>query len=94
MKYFKKGKSILEEVIKDYPSNIELRYIRYCLQKKVPDFIGYHENKQEDLNLILKNIMHSEISVAVKSIILKNILYLNDLGKNEKIELNAMLIQL
>ena len=94
MKYFKKGKSMLEKVISERPSNVELRYIRYCLQKRVPDFIGYNANLQEDLNLILKNMSDSDMSGSIKSIILNNILFLNDLTEKDKMELNLMLKRL
>lgn len=94
MKYFKKGKSIIEEVIIEHPLNLELRYIRYSLQKKIPNFIGYHDNLEEDLLLIKQNLAYNEMPVSIKSLILKNILFLNDLSEKDKIELNTMLKQL
>ena len=94
MKYFNRGKSILEEVIEAYPLNLELRYLRYSLQKKVPDFLGYNDNIDEDLVMIKKKIANSGMSIKTKSIILSNILILNELSEKDKFEFENILNQL
>ena len=36
--YFKKGKKSLDLIIKENPTNIEIRYIRFLLQHEIPKF--------------------------------------------------------
>ena len=94
MKYFNRGKSILEEAIEANPLNVELRYLRYSLQKRVPDFLGYNANIDEDLLMIKKKITGSGMSVKIKSIILSNILNFNELNEKDKFEFENILNQL
>lgn len=53
---FKKGKNILENKIKEYPKNIELRLIRLSIQENVPKILKYKKNIIEDKNFIQKNL--------------------------------------
>ena len=94
MKYFKKGKSTLDEVIESNPFNIELLYIRYSLQKKVPKFLGYNTHIVEDLSMIQNEIGQSELPIHIKSLILKNILVLNDLSKSDKKKIENLIINI
>lgn len=50
--YFKNAKQLLETAIKNDPKNIELIFLRYSIQKKLPSFLGYNENLQNDENQI------------------------------------------
>lgn len=42
------GRDMLESVIKIYPDNCELRFIRLSIQKELPFFIDYKSNIEED----------------------------------------------
>ncbi len=53
--YFNSGKDKLEKAVKKYPQNVEIRYIRYAVQKESPGFLDYQSNLTEDRNMILKN---------------------------------------
>jgi hypothetical protein len=53
--YFNEGKDLLEKTIKANPTNIELHFLRYSLQKEIPSFLNY-DNKIEDLAYIKKNV--------------------------------------
>jgi hypothetical protein len=46
--YFNKGKKILETIIQKEPENVELRFLRYAVQKKVPDLLFYNDKLTED----------------------------------------------
>lgn len=46
--YFKKGKAMLENAIAHATDNIELRMLRYAVQKKAPSFLQYNASIQED----------------------------------------------
>ena len=56
MGYFKDGKKILETQIKTEPANIELRFIRLCIQYHIPDFLGYKDNIEEDKGFLVTNL--------------------------------------
>ena len=91
MKYFKRGKSILEDTIEENRNNLELRYLRYCIQKKVPEFLNYSDQIEQDLALIINEISKSDMSDNTKSIILTNILTVNDLSGKDKLDLETLL---
>lgn len=84
LKYFKIGKNILDEVILSHPENIEMRYIRYVMQKQTPEFLGYHENISEDFNTIINGIEESDLNHSFKLKILKNMLLVSNLSELEK----------
>lgn len=94
LKYFKRGKSMLDDVINDNPENLELRYLRYCIQKNVPEFLNYNNHIIEDLSLIKNEIVNSSILANIKSTILTNIISLNELSENDKFELENILNKL
>ncbi len=56
IKYFRKGKALLDESAKQQSTNVEVRFLRFATQTKAPSFLGYKGNIQEDKSLILKNI--------------------------------------
>lgn len=70
---FNQGRELLESLIKSNPENIELRYIRYCIQLNIPSFLGY-DNRVSDklfLQLHLKQIDDAELNQMVQSILTK-----------------------
>ena len=53
---FTKGKKQLEFLIKRYPNNIELHFLRLTIQDNLPDFLGYNDNISEDTKFIKEKI--------------------------------------
>ena len=53
---FTKGKKQLEFLIKKYPNNIELHFLRLTIQDHLPDFLGYNDNISEDTKFIKEKI--------------------------------------
>lgn len=94
LKYFKQGKEILDGDINENPENIEIRYIRYVMQKKIPDFLGYNEFISEDFNVIMNNILESNLSTDFKTEILTNMLLVENLSSEEKEKINQIKTQL
>jgi len=45
---FKKQKEKLNDLIKIYPNNIHLRYIRFLLQEQTPKILNYKKHLNED----------------------------------------------
>jgi len=54
--YFNKGKSKIEKAVKDSPSSLEVRLIRYSIQKKLPKLLLYFKDIEEDYDFIINNI--------------------------------------
>tara|TARA_B100000579_G_scaffold256853_1_gene211451 strand:- start:224 stop:673 length:450 start_codon:yes stop_codon:yes gene_type:complete len=54
--YFRKGKKILESSIKQKPDSIELRFLRYTIQKNLPRFLFYYNHIDKDLIFVINNI--------------------------------------
>ncbi|MBL7789087.1 MAG: hypothetical protein JNL75_04550 [Chitinophagales bacterium] len=59
LKYFYKGKKLLEKAIKEEPERIELRFFRYEIQVKIPKGLNYN-NMEEDKNLMLEYLRNEE----------------------------------
>ncbi|HLT33220.1 MAG TPA: hypothetical protein VKZ98_05465 [Aquaticitalea sp.] len=56
MSYFKNGRDMLEKEISNNPNNVELRYIRLCIQYYIPSFLGYKQNIEEDKTFMVENL--------------------------------------
>ena len=52
LSYFNKGKNILEASIKSYPDNVELRFLRYAVQVKVPSILLYFDDMDDDKDIL------------------------------------------
>jgi len=94
LKYFKEGKKELNDVIKKNPKNVEIRYLRFSMQKQIPNFLGYHDNINEDFNLIINDIEICTMHDSLKNKIISNMLLLNNLTSDEKSELTKLMNRL
>lgn len=52
---FREGKGLLEEAVSIEPENLEVRFLRYTIQKNIPDFLGY-DNLEEDRQFIMERL--------------------------------------
>jgi len=59
LKYFYKGKKLLEKAIKEEPNRVELRYFRYEIQIKIPKGLHYN-NMNEDKQILLSYVANEE----------------------------------
>jgi len=91
LKYFKQGKTLLDETITQDPSNIEIRYIRFLMQKQIPDFLGYNENIKEDFNIIVNGLKTCNLQREAKSQMLQNMLLTKDLTPGDQEKLKQLL---
>ena len=94
MKYFKEGKNLLDETILKNPENIEIRYIRFLMQKEIPSFLGYDKNINEDFEVILNGVTISRLNLDLKLKILHNMLQVKDITVMEKNRLNQLIKRL
>ena len=53
--YFNKGKKFLESAISQDPNNIELKFMRFCIQNNTPSFLRYNKNLETDKWYIFKS---------------------------------------
>ncbi|MFD2556381.1 hypothetical protein [Sphingobacterium tabacisoli] len=56
MSYFNGGKKMLEKQIKMEPNNVELRFIRLCIQYYIPTYLGYRDNIEQDKDFLVGNL--------------------------------------
>ncbi len=54
LKYFYAGRDALEKSISAAPANVELRYLRYAVQRNTPSLLHYNGSIQADRQLIEK----------------------------------------
>ena len=52
--YFNKGKKFLESAILKDPNNIELKFMRFCIQNNTPTFLRYNKDLEKDRGNIFK----------------------------------------
>lgn len=76
-RFFKKGKTLVDEACSKQPENIEFRYIRLVFQYQLPDFLGYNKDKESDLDFFIKK--YPEATHKHKKMMLKNLLEIDDL---------------
>jgi len=57
--YLRKGIDLLEQAIKEKPKNTELLFLRLTIQSKLPSFLGYNDNIDEDKKFVLANYNNS-----------------------------------
>ncbi|HMR20247.1 MAG TPA: hypothetical protein PKA53_13170 [Sphingobacterium sp.] len=68
MHYFNGGKKLLEQQIVADANNIELRFIRLCIQYYIPDFLGYKEDIEKD-KVFMRDNLYKLQDEDVKSLI-------------------------
>lgn len=66
--YFKKGKNDMENAVKKDSKNLEIRFLRYISQSKIPSFLGYNSNLKEDLAFLKENYLKSNNQELVNQI--------------------------
>ncbi|MBL6872838.1 MAG: hypothetical protein ISR00_02685 [Flavobacteriales bacterium] len=59
---FNTGKDMLEEAISLEPNNLELRFLRYCVQINTPKFLNYKANLDAD-SLFISNQLESNVEL-------------------------------
>ena len=74
LKLFTEHSRKLDLIVTNNFTNIEIRLLRYCIQKQTPRFLGYNDNLQLDYQFIIENIdiqskeLQEYIRTTIKSI--------------------------
>jgi hypothetical protein len=53
--YFREGHKMLESAIRQYPENVEFRFLRLMIEEHVPPQLGYSKDIEPDCEFIRKN---------------------------------------
>lgn len=56
MSYFNGGKDLLEQQISLSPNNVEIRFIRLCIQYHLPKYVGYRGQIEIDKDFLINNL--------------------------------------
>jgi len=56
LKLFTEKSRKLDIIVTNNFNNIEIRFLRYCVQKQTPKFLGYNDNLKLDYQFIIQNI--------------------------------------
>lgn len=73
LSYFSKGKLLLEKCITIDKQNIELRFLRYTIQRKVPFFLQYRSSLKEDERMIkgaVVNLKDTELKKMISEFLI------------------------
>lgn len=74
LKRFNQGKKILENAVRHDIANVEIRWIRYVIQKNAPTFLNYSKNLEEDKKILLNYINVTEgVDNELKALISKTL---------------------
>ena len=70
MEYFTKGKNFLESAISNDPNNVELKFMRFCVQNDTPSFLFYKRNLESDKSYIFKSfssILDNDLKLRISN---------------------------
>ena len=81
--FFNKGKALMEQAIKKEPANVEIRFLRFCVQTNVPFFLNYNGKINED-KLIMLNAWSSLSDEVLKKLIKDSLIKSGYCNEEEK----------
>lgn len=69
---FKEGRGILDAAISTANDAVELRYLRYSIQKNSPSFLGYNNQREED-RIFLENALQDLEDSSLRTLIIEQL---------------------
>lgn len=71
LKYFNKGKDIVEKYLQERPNDIEMIFFRYKIQTSIPKLLNYRQHINSDVKkltdwLVLKDLSDKDLYYEVK----------------------------
>ncbi len=93
LKYFRQGRERLERALSMDRSNIELRFLRFTVQCRVPEFLGYHDNLEEDKGLLLSYLKRTNALSEDEDLyrrVLKHMLASEECTETEKASIRSL----
>lgn len=83
LKYFSKGRELLERQIGEHSNSTELFFLRYCVQSNAPFFLSYSDKMTEDKAYIIRHYdktLDKDLRWRIKKFFIDS----KDLTKEEK----------
>lgn len=74
LKFFNKGKRLLDEQINRKPLNIEYRYLRLLFQHQIPSFLKYNQFIKSDFKVFKEEYKNSLINSTFKIKMVNNLM--------------------
>ncbi len=90
LQYLKEADKTMKRAVKADPDNIEIRFLRYSYQYYVPEFLGYSENKEEDVKSIVALIKAGNFAQADKSLVQNVVRFLEETKSVQKEDLKQL----
>jgi hypothetical protein len=89
MSRFRDGKALLEDAVEEVPQNLEVRFIRYTIQKNIPGFLNY-DNLEEDRKFILDGLTLQLKSGKKDELAVRILKYFNEMNEFTKEEIQEL----
>lgn len=61
-KHLKSGLEIIASAIQQNPDNLEIRFLRFSILHHIPSFLGYGEERNEDMRVIYRELLKKDYS--------------------------------
>ena len=90
--YFKSGKNEIEKAMRLSPNSLDVHFVRYMAQARIPAFLGYN-NKNEDIEFIFSKLdeyIQSNYDLYFCRTVIKALRELHELEKSNKIRLETL----
>ncbi len=94
--YFKSGKNEIERAMKLRPDNLDVHFVRYMAQIRMPAFLGYN-NTEEDIAFIMNKLeeqIGKKHDLDFCSKVIEAIIDLPELEKSHKTRLDLLALKL
>lgn len=96
IQYLKEADQTMRQAVKADPKNVEIRFLRYSYQYYVPEFLGYSEEKREDVAVIVAQLNAGNFKKQDKELVKNMLGFLEEtkaVSVAELAKLNAILAQ-
>jgi tetratricopeptide (TPR) repeat protein len=72
---FNEGKKLIEKAVKLDPENVEIRFLRFCIQSQAPRMLRYYGSVAEDKSLIInswKSVSDKDLKEKIRAYMLEH----------------------
>ncbi len=94
LQYMESHKKMMNEAVRKLPNSMEIRYLRYNIQRSVPSYLGYSQNLAEDKKFIIEAFINKKFDSKNKKLIREVYDYMvqsNSLTPEEKLKMEKVL---
>lgn len=54
LEYLNESRALFIEAVKKDPNNVEIRFLRFTVEDRIPSYLGYSDHMEDDKDIILK----------------------------------------